>query len=329
MPEDTPSPRRPAWMVQPRRWLARLQWSDATRDLAVLGRARPSPARILEFSLVLTARGIPNQVRTGPFGGRLLVRGDRLDQAKAEISAYVRENADGSPQPLPAPPRFDNTRATLSALICLGAFFSLTGADISLGGSYIDWLGLGGGDSKAILAGQWWRVATALSLHADAAHMAGNLILGGAFMIPLCREIGAGPGFAAALAAGLAGNLMKVLVQGPGQHFIGASTAVFGAVGVLGAIVAARGPGGLTFRRLVPAGAGLMFLAFLGSGSEETHNIDLAGHFFGFACGVLFGLAGASRLPRPDRPRPGFQAAAAVLAAAAFPAAWLWALARG
>jgi len=329
MSDEIRLPRRPAWALHPRRWLARLQWSDAARDLAALEGERPSPPRILEFSLVLTARGIPNRVRTGPFRSRLLVRGDRLDEARAEISAYVRENEDGAGPPAAASPRFDNTRATLTVLICLGAFFSLTGADVSFGGPVIDWLGLGAGDSKAILAGQWWRLATALTLHADAAHMAGNLILGGAFMIPLCREIGTGPGFALALASGLAGNLLKVVVQGPGQHFIGASTAVFGAVGVLGAILAARGPRGPTLRGLVPAGAALMFLAFLGSGSEEVHNIDLAGHFFGFASGVLLGLAGASRLPRPDAPRRNFQAAMAVLAAAAMPAAWIWALVRG
>ncbi|MBF0514945.1 MAG: rhomboid family intramembrane serine protease, partial [Desulfovibrionaceae bacterium] len=211
----------------------------------------------------------------------------------------------------------------------LCALFSLTGADVSLGGVRIDWLRLGAGDTGAILAGQWWRAATALTLHADAAHMAGNLILGGAFMIPLCREIGTGPGFALALASGLAGNLLKVLVQGPGEHFIGASTAVFGAVGVLGAILAARGPSGLSLRRLAPAGAALMFLAFLGSGSEERNTIDLAGHFFGFACGALLGLAGAARLPSPAKPRPRFQAAMALMAAAALPAAWLWALAGG
>jgi membrane associated rhomboid family serine protease len=316
-------------MAHLRRWLARLQWSDVARGLDLPGERRPTPARILEFSLVLSARGIPNRVRLGPFGARLLVRGDRLNAARAEISAYVRENADNAGPPVAFPPRFDNTRATLTVLLCLGAFFSLTGADVSFGGPALDWLGLGAGDSRAILAGQWWRLATALTLHGDAAHMAGNLILGGVFMIPLCREIGAGPGFAVALASGLAGNLLKVLIQGPGQYFIGASTAVFGAVGVLGALLAARGPGGLTFRRLAPAGAALMFLAFLGSGSEEVHNIDLAGHLCGFACGVLLGLAGAGRLPRPGNPRPGFQAAAAVLAAAVLPAAWIWAMWRG
>jgi membrane associated rhomboid family serine protease len=329
MSEEISAPRRPARIVHLHRWLARLRWSDATSGLAVLGGKRPSLAQILEFSLVLTARGIPNRVRTGPFGGRLLVRGDRLDEARAEISAYVRENSGGVAPSVAAPPRFDNTRATLTVLICLGAFFSLTGADVSLGGSPIDWLGLGAGDSRAILAGQWWRLATALTLHADAAHMAGNLILGGVFLIPLCREIGTGPGCALALASGLAGNLLKVLIQGPGQHFIGASTAVFGAVGVLGALLAARGPRGLSFRRLAPAGAALMFLAFLGSGSDEVHNIDLAGHFSGFVCGVLLGLTGAGRLPRPGNPKPGFQAAMAILTAAALPAAWIWALVRG
>jgi rhomboid protease GluP len=334
MNEHSGGARRHPSIAGLRRFLARFQWSDVLSEPvapvvpdspdwpAAPAALPPSPARVAEFSLVLSARGIPNRPRYNTRPPKLLVRADRLAEATAEIALYVRENAGQLQAPEPSRPRFDNTRAVFCSLICLGAFFSLTAADVG-----VAWLKLGGGDSGAIVSGQWWRLATALSLHGDAAHMAGNLILGGAFMLPLCREIGAGPGFALALASGILGNLLKVAFQGPGAHFIGASTAVFGAVGLLGAILAVRGAGGLGFRRLAPAGAALMFLAFLGSGSEEVRNIDLAGHFFGFAAGVLMGLGLAGRLPRADAPRPGFQAACALLAAACLPAAWIWALA--
>ena len=91
---------------------------------------------------------------------------------------------------------------------------------------------------------------------------------------------------------------------------IGASTAVFGALGALAVLPQLRR------RAWVPLGAGMALLAFLGTSGRS----DLAGHLCGFAAGVALG-AGASRLP-PLRSRAA-QAALALAVAAVPVLAWL------
>ena len=110
--------------------------------------------------------------------------------------------------------------------------------------------------------------------------------------------------------AGSAGTLAAAELLRRDFISVGASTAVFGALGVLAALRQHRR------RAWVPLGAGLALLAFLGTSKRA----DLAGHLCGFACGVLLG-AGVSPLP-PLRGRVA-QAALALIAAGAPIAAWL------
>ena len=144
----------------------------------------------------------------------------------------------------------------------------------------------------------------------------------------MCRETGLGLGFALTLAAGVVGNVLKVLIQGPGMHFLGASTAVFGALGALGgARLADRWPA-LTFRRSAPAGAALMLLAMLGAGGEDGQAVDLAGHLFGFASGAAMGLAAGFWVERRGRPGAAAQSLWGAAALASVVAAWTMTLLR-
>ena len=96
---------------------------------------------------------------------------------------------------------------------------------------------------------------------------------------------------------------------------VGASTAVFGALGAVAALQA-RDPEQRR-RAWAPLGAGVALLAFLGTGKRA----DFAGHFCGFLAGVLLGF-----LPLPRwRNRPA-QAALAIAALAVPMAAWYRAL---
>jgi rhomboid protease GluP len=192
----------------------------------------------------------------------------------------------------------------------------------------VAWKTLGAGDSAAMLAGQWWRAATALCLHADPAHLFGNAACGALFLSLLCRETGVGLGFALTLAAGVGGNVLKAVVQGPGMHFLGASTAVFGALGALGGVRLASGWPPLSARRSAPAGAALMLLAMLGAGSEEGGAVDLAGHLFGFSCGAFLGLAVGFFLTRRGRPGPSAQIVFGLATMLAAAGAWALALAQ-
>lgn len=293
----------------------------------------PGPAcegQVRDWSLVLTAKGIPHVLRRRGLGWRLTVPWARADEAVAELQAYLAERAARpllDPGAAPARPAVWPTVLAMVGLATAVCGFLL--GDVAPWGWRVPWRELGAGDSTAMLAGQWWRAVTALSLHADPAHLMGNAACGALFLCLLCRETGVGLGFALCLAAGGLGNVAKALVQGPGFHFLGASTAVFGALGALAGVRLVLHAGGLLSGRSAPVGAGLMLLAMLGAGSDERGAVDLAGHLFGFAAGLLLGVGAGWWLARRGRPGPAGQALGGLLALAAPVGAWLAALAVG
>jgi membrane associated rhomboid family serine protease len=172
------------------------------------------------------------------------------------------------------------------------------------------WFARGSADAGAILHGDWWRTVTALTLHGDAGHAVGNAVLGGLLLAILARALGPGVASALMLLSGVLGTFAAASLVRQDFVSIGASTAVFGALGALSALPQHRR------RAWVPLGAGLALLAFLGTGKRA----DLAGHLCGFAAGVLLGLL-ASLLP-PLRSRSA-QAALAVAVALVPVVAWV------
>jgi len=132
--------------------------------------------------------------------------------------------------------------------------------------------------------GEWWRLFTALTLHADVVHLAGNVLIGGMVVHFLCVEIGSGLGWSLLVLAGAAGNYLN-LIWRHGEHLsIGFSTAVFGAVGLLCGL---KVKSLVRWRELLlPLGAGGGLLAMIGTSGERT---DLGAHIFGLAVGIVFG----------------------------------------
>jgi len=146
-----------------------------------------------------------------------------------------------------------------------------------------------------IANGEWWRPFTALFLHGDGGHIIGNLASGAVFGALVSKSIGPWKGWAMILLAGTFGNATTSLVTYPEAFLsLGASTAVFGALGILSGI-------GLVenfreelrmpwLRVLAPLLAGLVLLGWLG-GAAPGEGIDVFGHVFGFSVGVLAGAA--------------------------------------
>jgi membrane associated rhomboid family serine protease len=229
---------------------------------------------------------------------------------------------------------------TLFGLALLVVFYWAYSRTYPSLGLYPDlWVRLGSADAGAILSGQWWRLCTALTLHADGPHVAGNAVIGGVFIWLAARRLGSGAAWLLTFAAGMLGNLFNSLVLGIHHDAIGFSTATFGAAGVLAGITPFGVGGGLhglgtgswlrRFSRfvrtaLIPFGAGLGLLAMLGAGNGEG-NTDLGAHLFGFASGLGLGaLSGwaATRYGLPGKNADsGLYSAALMLPAAA----WIWA----
>lgn len=159
----------------------------------------------------------------------------------------------------------------------------------------IDWFFAGRMEAGRVMAGEWWRIVTALTLHLDAGHIMGNLAFGGVFGFLAGRVLGGGVAWLAIVVAGALGNLMNAAVQAPTHLSIGASTAVFAALGVI--VSHALRPRAAvpekTLKRWSPLIGGVLLLAFTGVGGERT---DIVAHVTGFFGGLLIGWA-ACRLP--------------------------------
>lgn len=277
------------------------------------------------WSLVLDSRSIPCCIEPSGAEWQLLVPEQQLESARRELLLYEKANSNWPP-PLPvARQLIENTLPTVSVLILLAIFHNLNLLGISLPGRGItDLKELGAADAGDILGGQLWQCVTALTLHADLMHLFSNLTIGGIFIILLCRELGSGLAWSLLLCSGALGNLVNALVQAPAHRSVGASTAVFGAVGILTAISMVRYRYHLKRRWFIPVAAGLALLAILGT---EGKNTDLGAHLFGFCIGAFLGMAVETLLGRYGRPGGVLNVLLAVLSMGLVGAAWWAALA--
>lgn len=141
--------------------------------------------------------------------------------------------------------------------------------------------------------GEWWRAVSALWLHGDVGHLVANA--GGGLLVftAVVATFGFRAGWWSLAGAAILGNAAAVILNhGQPYRSLGASTAVFAALGLLtGRAVRvmshARHP--QRWRTLlVPSAAGLAVLGLLGAGGV---NIDVLAHATGFAAGGALGFA--------------------------------------
>lgn len=245
------------------------------------------------YALVLAAMGVKCRIVADGGGASLLVVPGDAARAEREIAAYVRENTRQTP---PAPMVRPAAEGIIGALAYAAVLVFLHSAALrdAFG---LDWLAAGAAQAGLIAEGQLWRSVTALGLHGDGGHLLGNIAIGGLFGLLLAQMLGGGLAWLAILLSGAAGNLVAALLRSPEHTSIGASTAVFGALGLLSALswrhqAPARLQG---LRRWLPLAAGVMLLAYLGMGGERT---DILAHVTGFFTGIALGLGLAWIGPR-------------------------------
>ena len=175
-------------------------------------------------------------------------------------------------------------------------------------------------------SGEWWRAATALTLHADIGHITANSFFGCVFGLFVGRYLGSGLGWLLVLLCGCIANFLNAVVQPDQFRAIGASTATFAALGIVPAYGWRRGffRGNGFKRGFAPIFGAIAILAFTGFGSE---NVDALGHIFGFAAGIGMGLL-AAKVPRlnPIHMSEGDQQRAGAAALILIGSAWLWAI---
>jgi membrane associated rhomboid family serine protease len=279
-----------------------------------------SPARRAcdERALVLMALDIPAVMLAVHGRFALLVSGADAPRAGLELERYALENR---PRPTPVRPRLHSGALPAAAGYALALFLIAIASSRSLG--HKDWYGSGVLDGARLRGGEWWRAITALTLHADLAHLAANVGFGALFGTLAARVYGAGAGWLLILVASILADAVDGLAMPAGQVSLGASTAVFAA---LGALAVHRWPASTRLARAGLRGgsvvAACVLLAFLGTGDQHT---DVAAHALGFLAGSLLALP-LRRWPPAAGP---LQRLCAGLAVALLALGWAAALASG
>ena len=258
-----------------------------------------------ESALVLTAANIENRIEPAAYSGSnanvesgayssaydwcLLVPEALVESALRELEDYRLENPPVVPRPV-------TVRTIERGWVGIFGYLLIIWSQPFLESLMIfdlDWRAIGHMDAGKVMAGEWWRTLTALTLHADIAHIIGNSLFGAVFGLFVGRYLGSGFGWLLILLSGAIGNGLNAWIQPDEFRSIGASTATFGGLAIGAAYVWRRGyfRGGGLRRSLAPIFAGIALLAFTGVGGENT---DVVAHFTGFLTGVCLGILAAT-----------------------------------
>jgi membrane associated rhomboid family serine protease len=264
-----------------------------TEDSETILRVVHDESLARDWELVLLAQGLSPQMHHTHDGIVLTVPRHEVDRALAGLAAYEKENL---PEAQPADTKLDavDLRAGAVAGLLLTAFFIVT----TTGNSAQWWLERGSANAARILEGELWRIVTALTLHANVAHVLGNACAAVVFFGAVSGQLGAGIAGALMLLAGAGGNFINAFLQGTPHDAVGASTSVFGAVGMLGtlALMRRRRETKAPRRLWITIAASLALLGMLGSGGAR---VDVLAHLFGFIVGGGLGIVLALISPRP------------------------------
>jgi membrane associated rhomboid family serine protease len=274
-----------------------------------------------EHSLVLQSMSVPHYAAQQGVDHVLLVDEQHERAAREQLALYAAEHRLW--KRVAAIP--GNWWSGLWAALAYGFAIAIVNALDFASVLGVDWRERGIAAAGLVRAAdgagaQPWRALTALTLHADGAHLVSNLVFGGFFVALLAAETSAGAALFAALATGTLGNLWNAWLQDPAHRSLGASTAVFGVMGVLVALELVRLARAREhwLRRLAVFGLGLYLFSMLGFGGEHT---DHLAHACGFGVGIPVGLVLGWLAPHL-RARRAPSVALAVVSGLVVTAAW-------
>lgn len=236
-------------------------------------------------ALVLTSLQIPYQIVDDTGSSVILVPAKFSARATEELRLYDEENPPARPIQRRPVPHQNPIPGVVGYTIILCVITWLAAV------SYFaqDWLTAGRIDGALVRSGEWWRAFTALTLHSGLRHLVGNLIFGTLFGLFAGRLLGSGVAWLAIVLAGASGNLLNTLLLESTHRSVGASTAVFAALGLVAGYVW-RGKLMSQERwpyRIGPIVGGLALLMYTGTGDANT---DIGAHLMGFLCGFAGGM---------------------------------------
>jgi membrane associated rhomboid family serine protease len=183
------------------------------------------------------------------------------------------------------------SKTNLVILACIAVFLLLW---LSGGDTYYEYLAF---SSDNLAQGRVWTLVTALFVHADIFHLAGNMLFLYVFGNTLEKEVGAGKTLAAFFIGGVLSFLLGVFAYAPDVYLVGASAAIF----TLTAVVLLVKPLKFSFIFLMPLGfVALIYTIYnvvaICTGVEG--NVAYVSHVIGFAIGIPIGAVWTKNLRR-------------------------------
>ncbi len=246
-------------------------------------------------ALVLTSLQIPHQLVDDGGSCALIVPAQFSAQAMNELQLYDEEN----PPLQPAPVRRIEHQDAVPGLVAYVFVVCIVAGMAGYSFFQSNWFVAGRVDGELIRNGEVWRLFTALTLHSGVKHLLGNIVFGVFFGLFAGRLLGSGIAWLTIVLAAATGNVFNTLLLESTHRSIGASTAVFAALGLVAGYVwygkLMRQDG--WSHRYGPIVGGLALLMYTGTGGENT---DVGAHLFGFLSGFGAGyiLIRLGTLPR-------------------------------
>lgn len=236
------------------------------------------------YGLVLDAYDLPYSTIRSGIGWKILVDETNHDRALILIEQYIEENKHNSLSDAQEAETYQRTYSGIWVSLILMA----CSIAVNMSGNVDKIFREYGASAYYILNGEIYRTVTALMLHSSYLHLAGNMVGIAVFGTAVCNITGAGVGWLMILLTGILGNLANAALFRYGHISIGASTSVFGAIGILAAYQLSRKIriAGQRMKAWLPLAGGLALLGLLGSSKQS----DLTAHLFGFIAGILLGL---------------------------------------
>ncbi len=245
----------------------------------------PNRQECADRALVLASIQVPHQVVVDGATCVLVVPAADSARAVAELQLYDDENPPVQPV---VRARIDYQDA-LPGLVGYVLAVCLVAGMAGYSFFSANWYYAGRVDGELIRNGEVWRLVTAQTLHSGVKHLLGNLVFGTFFGLFAGRLLGSGVAWLTIVVSAAAANLLNILMLDPGHRSVGASTAVFAALGLVAGYV---WKGKLMRQdrwsdRFGPIIGGLALLMYTGTGGPNT---DIGAHLFGFICGFGAGI---------------------------------------
>lgn len=254
------------------------------QDLRVVFESRNRQS-CADRALVLSSLQIPYQLIDDGASYALVVPAAYSAQAVNELQLYDEENPPVRPSPVRRADYQDPVPGLVGYVLVICIVAGMAGYSFFQS----NWVVAGRVDGELIRNGELWRLFTALTLHSSVKHLLGNIVFGVFFGLFAGRLLGSGVAWLAIVLAAATGNAFNTLLLDSSHRSIGASTAVFAALGIVAGYVW-RGKLMNQDRwsnRYGPIVGGLALLMYTGTGGPNT---DIGAHLLGFVCGFAAGM---------------------------------------